>query len=225
MRDRDSVRASYDTLANEYTRRIASELAHKPFDRELLDRFAERVRSVGQVYDVGCGPGHVADYLHGRGASVCGIDLSPAMVACASALYADIEFRVGDILALDAPGAACAGITAFYSLIHLGSDELPKALAELHRVLRPGGPLLIAFHVGSEVRHFDTLWDQAVDLDFRFFEVAEMTSHLVETGFVVESVVERAPYAEVEVQTQRCYIVAHRAGESRDRVPGDGARV
>ena len=75
-----NYRASYDLVADEYGRRIFDELQHKPLDRQLLDRFAESVRDVGPACDMGCGPGHVARYLHERGVRVCGVDLSPAMV-------------------------------------------------------------------------------------------------------------------------------------------------
>jgi hypothetical protein len=56
-------RTSYDAVADEYATRIAGELAHKPFDCALLDRFAARVGTLGTVADVGCGSGHVARYF------------------------------------------------------------------------------------------------------------------------------------------------------------------
>jgi hypothetical protein len=59
--------SSYDRVADEYVRQIFDELQHKPFDRELLDRFAASVRDAGLACDMGCGPGHVARYLHEHG--------------------------------------------------------------------------------------------------------------------------------------------------------------
>ena len=47
-RSTNSVRESYDRVADEYTRRIFNELEHKPFDRELLNRFAAGVRDQGK---------------------------------------------------------------------------------------------------------------------------------------------------------------------------------
>jgi trans-aconitate methyltransferase len=70
--------ASYDLVADEYVRRIFDELRHKPLDRQLLDRFAAGVRDAGPACDMGCGPGHVARYLHERGLEVCGIDTDQA---------------------------------------------------------------------------------------------------------------------------------------------------
>lgn len=64
-----SIRESYDQLAEAYTNHLFHELQNKPFDRNLLDRFAAEVS--GQVCDMGCGPGHVARYLLLR-TSICG---------------------------------------------------------------------------------------------------------------------------------------------------------
>lgn len=80
------LQASYDEVADEYVRRIGDELRGKPFDRELLDRFASRVGSHGAVWDVGSGPGHVTRYLRDRGANVAGLDLSAKLVAGARQL-------------------------------------------------------------------------------------------------------------------------------------------
>jgi len=74
------TRASYDRVADEYVRRIFDELKHKPIDRRLLDRFAASVSEAGPACDMGCGPGHVARYLHARGVQICGVDLSTEMV-------------------------------------------------------------------------------------------------------------------------------------------------
>ena len=212
---RDDVRVSYDRLAEEYTRRIAGELAHKPLDRALLDAFAHRVRGDGRVADLGCGPGHVARYLADRGVDAFGMDLSPAMVAHAQALHPLVPFEVGDLAALDAPDGAWAGAVAFYSLIHLARAGVADALREIARALRPGAPLLVAFHVGDEVRQLDELWGHAVRLDFAFFGVDEMTGWLREAGYVVEAVTEREPYADVEAQTRRAYLLASKPSDER----------
>jgi SAM-dependent methyltransferase len=206
--DREAIRASYDRVADEYARRIAGELAHKPFDRALLDRFAARVGTDGPVVEVGCGPGHVAAYLHARGLDARGIDLSPAMVDRARALFPALPFEIGDVTALAAPDASWAAAVAFYSLIHLPRGEMPAALRELRRVLRPGAPLFVAFHIGAEIRHLDELWGEPVSLDFVFFTPDEMQSYLEQAGFHVESLDERDPYPEVEAPTRRCYILA-----------------
>src|SRR4051794_18047090 len=149
----DHVEGSYDRVAEEYALRISGELEHKPLDRQWLDRFAAEVKGSGPVCDLGCGPGHVARYLHDRGVQVTGLDVSPAMVEQARRLNPSIAFRQGNMLALDVENGTWGGIAAFYSIIHVPRARVAVALAEMHRVLRPDGLLLLAFHVGDETVH------------------------------------------------------------------------
>ena len=203
-----NIRTSYDIVADEYVRRIYDELQHKPLDRQLLDRFAASVRDIGRACDMGCGPGQITRYLHEHGVQVCGIDLSPAMVERALALNPGIEFRTGDMMALAEPAGAWAGITAFYSLIHIPRGDMVRTLRELRRVLMPGALLLLSFHIGSETIHLDEWWEQKVCVDFHFFQPAEMSGWLRAAGFEIEELIEREPYPEIEHQSRRCYIFA-----------------
>lgn len=211
MASSSDVRASYDLVAIEYARRIHTELAHKPFDRELLDGFAARVKDKGPVGDMGCGPGMVAAYLATQGVSaIFGLDLSPKMIAQATSLYPGIAFQTGDFRKLPVPDDSLAGITAFYSLIHLAREEVQVVLREFQRALMPGGLLLIAYHVGTEVRHASEWWGAEVDIDFVFFETSEMLTYVWNAGFDNELDVEREPYPDVELQTRRGYILARK---------------
>src|SRR6266581_8858125 len=60
-----------------------------------------------------------------------------------------LDFHQGNFFALELADGALAGIAAFYSLIHCARDELGRAVAELSRVLAPGGRLLMAVHAGT----------------------------------------------------------------------------
>ena len=214
MSDRSAhdPRTSYDAVADEYASRIAAELEHKPFDRRLLDDFAERVRDLGRVADLGCGPGQVARYLHDRGVDVVGVDLSPRMIECARRLHPGIDFQQADMEALPVPDEAWAGIAAFYSLIHVPRERIVAALRELRRVLQPRGLLLLAFHVGTEVVHLDEWWGHRVSVDFVFFESDEVERYLAAAGFEIERSAEREPYPpEVEHQSRRGYVLARAA--------------
>jgi SAM-dependent methyltransferase len=222
LTDRGLLRTGYDRVAEEYVRRIYDELRHKPLDRALLDRFAASVRDMGTVCDIGCGPGHVGRYLHDQGLEVIGIDLSPAMIEQARTLNPGMMFRQGDMTALDVPDGAWAGIVAFYSIIHIPRPEMTAALRELRRVVRPGGRLLLAFHVGRETVHRDELWGHEVSIDFHFFLAEEIAACLRSAGWEVEEIVEREPYPEVEYPSRRAYLFARRADADRGYT-ADGA--
>jgi SAM-dependent methyltransferase len=204
------TQTSYDGIADEYVARIYGELEGKPLDREWLDRFARTVTPLGPACDLGCGPGHVARYLADRGADVFGVDLSPGMIERARRLNPGIEFREGDMRALDLPDASLGGIAAFYSILHIPREGVTDALREFRRVLVPGGLLLVAFHIGQEVVHLDEMWGKPVTLDFVFFEPAEMEGYLTEAGFEIEDTYTRPPYEGVEHPSHRAYIFARR---------------
>jgi len=208
-----TIRESYDRVADEYARRIANELQHKPFDRALLDRFAAEVAGRGDVCDLGCGPGHVARYLRVAGAAVFGLDLSPRMIDEARRLHPEIPFREGDMLALDLPTASLAGIAAFYAIVNIPRHVLGTAFGEMARVLQPGGVLLLAFHAGHATVHQTELWGRRVDMDFFFFDLPLIRAGLETAGFVLGDVLEREPYApEVEYQSRRAYVFARTPG-------------
>src|SRR5579863_1269086 len=206
----NSIRESYDRLAEAYTRRIADELQHKPLDRELLDRFAKQTAGRGEVCDMGCGPGQVARYLRDAGASVFGLDLSPGMLEQARKLNPDIPFREGNMLALDIPNEALAGIAAFYAIVNIPRQSLPLVFHEIQRVLQPGGLLLLAFHTGNEVLHEDELWGQKISMDFFLLPPTEIKLELEAAGFNIEDAVERKPYPDAEYPSRRVYIFARR---------------
>lgn len=205
----ERVRRSYDAVAEEYRARIGDELAGKPLDRALLGALVEEAGDGAVIADLGCGPGHIAAWLAGRQRRVVGVDLSPAMVAIGRDRHPEAEFREGDLLGLPARDGEFDAAVALYSLIHLGPGELSPALAEIRRVLRPGAPLLVAFHIGTEVRNLTEWWGHAVDVDFHYREPAAVTGALREAGFRIEAELERAPYPH-EAATRRAYLLARR---------------
>lgn len=205
------LQAGYDPVAEDYAREFCDEMSRKPFDRKMLDWLAEKVNGLGTICDLGCGVGQVAGYLHSRGPSVCGIDLSLEMVKQARRLNREIDFQQGDMLALtDVAEDSFGGIAAFYSIIHIPHPSLVDALREMKRVLSPGGRLLLTFHIGQEVRRLTEWWNKPVSLDFYFFETDEMKSYLMKAGLELEEIIERDPYPDIEVQTRRAYIFARK---------------
>jgi SAM-dependent methyltransferase len=205
------LRQCYDAVAREYTRQFATELEHKPLDRELLTRFAGTGRHRGLILDLGCGPGQTTAFLAGQGAHVKGVDLSGGLLNEARRLNPTIEFLQGDIRALPFADGFAAGIVAFYAIVHFERDQLPQAFAEMHRVLEPGGRLLLSFHVGNGTVHVERFLDQPVALDFTFFDSGEIADALTGAGFVDVDVQVREPYPDVEYPTRRAYVRARRA--------------
>ena len=199
------LEASYDSVAEDFAEEFCDELGKKPFDRGLLDGFAAELRGEGRVCEIGCGPGQIARYLRDRGVEMCGVDLSREMIRVARRLSPDILFERGDMLELDVSEASLAGIVCFYAIIHLRREDAPRALARMHRALRPGGRLLVSFHGGEGQLHRAEWYGKQVSIDVTLFGREEMSGYMEAAGFEVERVAERAPY-EFEYPTQRLYI-------------------
>jgi SAM-dependent methyltransferase len=210
MSGRDDVRRSYDRLARAYADHLLDELARKPLDRALLDAFAETVRGRGPVLEVGCGPGQVSRYLHDRGVTISGLDLSSEMIHVARASHPGVEFAEGDLFHLELTDGRLAGIVAFYAIVNLEPERIGRAFAELARTLAPGGLLLLSFHIGVEPIHVDELWGVPIALDFWLFETAWVERELVGAGLRVEMKLEREPIPDVEVATRRAYLLARK---------------
>jgi SAM-dependent methyltransferase len=105
------------------------------------------VASGDRVLDVGCGPGGAAREASRRGAKVTGVDPAPLMLGLARGLSRrraghEITFLEGTAEALPLQDQAVTVAWAVSSAHHWG--DVPAGLREIHRVLQPGGRLVIA---------------------------------------------------------------------------------
>jgi SAM-dependent methyltransferase len=115
--------------------------ATRPFIAPLLD--AAHVNQGTRLLDIACGPGLLAATAKQRGATVRGLDFSPAMLAIAKARDGSIDFDQGDAEALPYTDHAFDSVVSNFGIHHVPRPQL--ALREAHRVLRPGGQVAFSF--------------------------------------------------------------------------------
>ncbi|MGW0704030.1 class I SAM-dependent methyltransferase [Streptomyces sp. NPDC002867] len=200
------TRASYDAIAADYADMFRADLEAKPLDRATLTAFAELVE--GRVVEVGSGPGETTAYLDGRGVDISGIDLSPAMVALARRTFPGLRFDEGSMTALDLDDGSLGGLVAWYSVIHVPPAQRPAVYAEFHRVLAPGGYLLMGFQVGHEpVRHTEGFGHE-ISLDFHRLMPEQVAEQLESAGFEVRARMVRE--AEPGEKTPQAHLLARR---------------
>jgi len=208
MKDRRELVKSYDLISRAYGERYAHELDYKPFDRDLLRRFARSVPAPA-VCDLGCGSGHIGAHLQSLGLQVVGIDLSPGMVDEARRRYPHVRYEVGDMLDLKLEENSLGGIVALYSIIHLRRDDLVPAFRGMVRILKPGGLLLVAFHRGQGELYEDEELGFPVSFECTLFEPDEAAGAMENAGLEVAETTIRRPYKE-EFPTCRVYILAEK---------------
>ncbi|WP_327067208.1 class I SAM-dependent methyltransferase [Kitasatospora sp. NBC_01250] len=183
------IRASYDTVAADYADLVRDAFRNDRTGRAVLGAFADLVRAGGggPVADVGCGPGHVTAHLHDLGVDAFGIELSPEMVAVARRDHPGLRFEVGSMTALDLPDGGLGGVLAWYSIIHTPPEVLPAVLAGFHRVLAPGGHLLLGFHVGDERRRKEEGYGHRIALDLYLLSPDRITDLAAQAGLVPQT--------------------------------------
>jgi SAM-dependent methyltransferase len=205
-----TTRAFYDAIAEDYAEHFREEFAAEPLERALLAAFAELVGAGGQVADLGCGPGRITAYLDSLGLSVFGLDLSASMLAVARRENPGLRFEQGSMLALDLPDGELAGVVSWYSTIHTPSDRLPGLFAEFHRVLAPGGHLLLAFQVGDEPRHLSEPFGHPVSLDFQRRRPERITELLAAAGFTPRSSTVRERNETIAQSSPHAFLMARK---------------
>ncbi|HEV7206543.1 MAG TPA: class I SAM-dependent methyltransferase [Jatrophihabitans sp.] len=205
------ARHSYDRVAERYAAEVGDELAGKPLDRALLQAFVELAGN-GPLADLGCGPGHVTRHLAGLGRPAVGTDLSPGMCAVARRDNA-LPFLAGDLTALPLRSGALAGVVCLYTVIHLDAEQRAAAYREFVRVLRPGGPALVAFHTGDAdnpmgtARTLTEWWGEDIELAFHFLDPDAEAAALATAGFEPVARLEREPNCGAEHPSRRAYLL------------------
>ncbi|MEU6340960.1 methyltransferase domain-containing protein [Streptomyces sp. NPDC046977] len=207
-----ATREAYDAVAALYAERFRDELRNRPLDRAALSAFAETVRASGdgQVADLGCGPGHVTAHLHASGLPVFGVDASTAMVASARRSYPDLRFDVGSMTALDIGDGALGGVLSRWSVIHTPPHELPPVLAEFHRVLAPGGHLLLGFSASEDAAHPTQVFDHAVAPAYRWWP-DHLAAMLRRSGLAEVARIVREPQPADLRQFREVHLLARKA--------------
>lgn len=207
-----ATREAYDAAASVYAQMFRDTLRDSPLDRAVLGAFAEVVRASGndQVADLGCGPGHITAHLEGLGLSACGVDASPAMITSARQAYPGLRFDVGSMAALDIADGELGGVLSRWSIIHTPPRELPPVLAEFHRVLAPGGHLLVGFSATDDPSHPTQVFDHTVAPAYRW-SPDHLAAMLRECGLAEVARMTREPQPTDRRQFQEVHLLARKA--------------
>jgi SAM-dependent methyltransferase len=204
---------NYDTIAAEYAERVDSAPYNALYERPAMLAMIPDVKDK-RILDAGCGSGWYAEQLLKRGAIVSAVDASAAMVDHARTRLEKLDSSAGrfqlqvadlsDKLPFD--NATFDGIVSPL-VLHYMRDWRP-ALREMHRVLAPHGWLLFStHHPAADAALFETRnyfatehvvdhWDWVGRVEFFRRSLTEVVASVIESGFVIDKLIEPMPTAE-----------------------------
>jgi ubiquinone/menaquinone biosynthesis C-methylase UbiE len=133
------------------------------------------------------------------------------MLAEARRLNPDLRFEVGSMTNLDLDDGRCDGICAWYSVIHIPDEQLPQVFSEFHRVLRPGGCVLVAFQVGEQPREFKQMFGEQLSLTFYRRQPDTVAVLLDEAGLTPYAGLVREPNDDGFESTPHAYLIARKS--------------
>lgn len=150
-----TVRAQYAAWAAQYDAPgNPMVMAEEPVVHKMLSSYP-----LGAALDAACGTGRHAERLVSLGHEVIGVDLTPEMLDVAKAKAPSARFEMGDLNSLPLPDGSVDLAVCTLALTHF--KQLEQPLAEIARVVRPGGRVVL-----SDVHPFMVmLGSQAVDME------------------------------------------------------------
>lgn len=173
-------KAAYDQIAPDFAARNAA-MPASIVDEAL--RLFELIPIDGRVLDLGCGAGRDLAWMVERGARGLGADLSLGMLSearkIASAPLCQMEMR-----RLGFASASFAAVWCDAAMLHLPKADVPGALAEIARVLLPGGFFFFSVKEGSG-EGMEIFSKFNVDRYFSYYTPTELRQILEQAGFTV----------------------------------------
>lgn len=212
----------YDDFARQYADGAATSTHNALYDRPNVLALAGDVTGL-RVLEIGCAAGYLTAELAARGADVLATDVSEGMIALARERHGDCaEFRVADVSkALDFVADDSIDLVVASLVLHYLPDW-GLALAEFHRVLRPGGRFVMSTHHPTmdwlghdrpnyfERRLLTEEWDvggtgRTMTVQFYRRPLSAVFQAVRGAGFVVDELAEPMPLPEAEQQDPTTY--------------------
>ena len=207
---------NYDEFAAEFAERAADGAYNGLYDRPAVLDVVGDVAGL-RVLDLGCGPGLYAAELASSGAAVVGVDESPEMVRLAGHRVPTGRFQVHDLdLPIDWLDDDSFDLAVMALVIHHITNRT-LVLEEVHRLLRPGGRLVVSTHHptsdwfrlgGSyfDVERVEEVWQDKLRVAYWRQPLQATCDEFLEAGFMIERIVEPKPSAELQARFPHEYI-------------------
>jgi ubiquinone/menaquinone biosynthesis C-methylase UbiE len=173
----------YNKIAPVYTQLIET---RAPVDD--IHRFLSLVTQGGKILDAGCAAGRDTRFFKKEGFQPTGVDASKEMIHTAATTSPEIPFVQSDLKKLPFDDASFDGIWSSATLDHLDRLDLPGALSELGRVLKPNGIMYVSIRSGEGELKTADKFSQGLERRFTLVGKDEFEGMLQNAGFQVSMI-------------------------------------
>lgn len=175
----EKTQKTYDILGKAYLDEIADDTPKE------LQEFIGLIPRNGRVLDVGCAGGRDSALFVAQGFDVVGIDLSELFLKEARKRVPAATFQKMDVSKLTFPGNHFDAVWANAVLLHLKKEKVPKALENLHYVLKEGGIIHIRVKEGEGERYVQEKLSRGHERFFAFYKKGELEEKMEDIGFKI----------------------------------------
>ena len=187
---------AFGRVADEYDRAFMERMAQAYVDRTpwteirlAAVRDLVKPQPGDRVVDLGCAAGAITDFLTSFGCEVVGVDSEPLAIEAATDLFPELRFELADVTSLPFEDGSLDKAVAADLVEHLDDATFAGMLAEVRRVLVPGGTLSFytpnPLHVVERMKAHDIVLAQnPTHIGLR--SAPELAAGLEQAGFVVE---------------------------------------
>jgi ubiquinone/menaquinone biosynthesis C-methylase UbiE len=185
MDQRDVVGEGYDEIAEAYDE-YRSDEAPAQFEDGIGEAFFEELPAGSRVLDAGCGGGRPVLERLDRDHDAVGLDISTSQLELARERVPASGFARGDLAALPFADDAFDAVLSYYAVIHVPKEEHSTVISEFHRVLRPGGELLVSMGAieGWEGRN-DGWLDTDTAMEWSYYGPQKSRDIVLDAGFEI----------------------------------------
>lgn len=168
----------YDSIAESYAAKKANQYSEKE-----IGTFTELLFPGSRILSIGCGHGRDEARFKHEGFAPVGVDVSKKLLKIARQQNPDIPFYLGDMRSLRFPDESFEGVWAHESLHHIERGDIPKALSEFHRVLKPEGILFVLTRYGKGDVIVKEDMSSGKAREYTLTESVELDTMLTQSGF------------------------------------------
>lgn len=145
----------------------------------------------GRVLDIGCASGRDAKLLVEQGYEVVGIDLSTELLKMARENVPSVQFLEADMLELPFEDNSFDGIWSAAVVHHLKVSDMPTAIKEMYRVLKPGGVVFIGTKSGEGEKYIKEEEFDGAERFFTYIDAETLENMCSDAGFVIKEMISK----------------------------------